>query len=109
MRVQSLCPLALLVFWVSLFSATFCYANDKTVEVVGLGECADCKESNVKASHAVSGKILLWVVSDVTMFVFFFYFGHALYSMIQGRGTGNFTKALQFVYLELFFRQCIAA
>jgi len=39
-----------------LFAATFCYAGDKTVEVVGTGECADCAESNIKTVHAFSGK-----------------------------------------------------
>ncbi|XP_071704665.1 uncharacterized protein [Rutidosis leptorrhynchoides] len=31
-----------------------CYGN-MIVEVVGIGECGDCKESNIKSSHALSG------------------------------------------------------
>lgn len=46
-------PTALLV--TLLVSVSFCYADDKTVEVVGLGECADCKESNIQTSQAFSG------------------------------------------------------
>lgn len=38
-----------------LFAVTFCYAVDKTIQVVGTGECADCKESNIKTTHAFSG------------------------------------------------------
>ncbi|KVH96000.1 hypothetical protein Ccrd_001904, partial [Cynara cardunculus var. scolymus] len=38
-----------------LFSGSFGYGDDKIVEVVGIGECGDCKESNVKSSHALSG------------------------------------------------------
>ena len=38
-----------------VFAATLCYADVKTVEVVGVGECAGCKESNIKTSHALSG------------------------------------------------------
>ncbi|KAG6605001.1 Proline-rich protein 2, partial [Cucurbita argyrosperma subsp. sororia] len=38
-----------------VFAATLCYADAKTVEVVGVGECAGCKESNIKTSHALSG------------------------------------------------------
>lgn len=45
------------VFSVSLllFAVSFCYADDKTVQVVGFGECADCKESNIKTIHAFLG------------------------------------------------------
>ncbi|KAF2301978.1 hypothetical protein GH714_031118 [Hevea brasiliensis] len=50
---------ALLCFYVSaLFSATSSYGdNDKstTVEVIGIGECADCAESNIQTSQALSG------------------------------------------------------
>uniref|UniRef100_A0A9I9DM93 Proline-rich protein 4-like n=1 Tax=Cucumis melo TaxID=3656 RepID=A0A9I9DM93_CUCME len=38
-----------------VFAATLCYADVKSVEVVGVGECVDCKESNIKTSHALSG------------------------------------------------------
>uniref|UniRef100_A0A2N9FKI4 Proline-rich protein n=1 Tax=Fagus sylvatica TaxID=28930 RepID=A0A2N9FKI4_FAGSY len=48
--------LPLLCFWVSLvFAASLCYGDDKTVEVVGFGECADCEQSNIKTKHAFSG------------------------------------------------------
>ncbi|XP_015055226.1 proline-rich protein 4-like [Solanum pennellii] len=45
------------VFSVSLllFAVSFCYADDKTIQVVGFGECADCKESNIKTIHAFLG------------------------------------------------------
>ncbi|KAF5727838.1 proline-rich protein 4 isoform X1 [Tripterygium wilfordii] len=36
------------------FAASFCYA-DNTVEVVGIAECADCAQNNIKASQALSG------------------------------------------------------
>ncbi|XP_009759249.1 proline-rich protein 4 [Nicotiana sylvestris] len=57
MGLQSLCGRVLLGFSVSLllFAVTFCYAVDKTIQVVGTGECADCKESNIKTTHAFSG------------------------------------------------------
>ncbi|MCD7466359.1 hypothetical protein HAX54_002983 [Datura stramonium] len=38
-----------------LFAVSFCYAVDETIQVVGFGECADCKESNIKNVHAFSG------------------------------------------------------
>ncbi|KAK9287536.1 hypothetical protein L1049_015957 [Liquidambar formosana] len=38
-----------------LFTASFCHADEKAVEVVGIGECTDCAENNVKSSHAFSG------------------------------------------------------
>ncbi|KAK3029018.1 hypothetical protein RJ639_040070, partial [Escallonia herrerae] len=55
MGVRSLCRGVFLGFLVALFSASFCYGVDKTVEVVGVGECADCKASNIKTSQALSG------------------------------------------------------
>ncbi|CAI9769844.1 unnamed protein product [Fraxinus pennsylvanica] len=56
MRVHSLCRGALLGFFVYLlFVANFCHGDEKTIEVVGVGECADCKENNIKTSQAVSG------------------------------------------------------
>ncbi|MFS7991728.1 hypothetical protein Hanom_Chr12g01074051 [Helianthus anomalus] len=35
--------------------AVLCFGDDKVIEVVGIGECGDCKESNIKSSHALSG------------------------------------------------------
>ncbi|XP_071694107.1 uncharacterized protein [Rutidosis leptorrhynchoides] len=35
------------------FCGSLCYGN--IVEVVGIGECGDCKESHIKTSHALSG------------------------------------------------------
>lgn len=58
MRVHSLCRGALLGLWVFFLLATFCSADDNKVEVVGLGECADCKDGNIKTRQAVSGTIL---------------------------------------------------
>ncbi|KAA8536014.1 hypothetical protein F0562_028492 [Nyssa sinensis] len=57
MGTHSLSRRALLGFWLLflIFAVSFCYGDDKTVEVVGIGECADCAESNVKASEAFSG------------------------------------------------------
>lgn len=48
----------ILGFWVVLvFGTSLCYGDDKNVlEVVGMGECADCAESNIETSHAFSGK-----------------------------------------------------
>ncbi|KAK6946390.1 hypothetical protein RJ641_013934 [Dillenia turbinata] len=43
-------------FWiVLLFTINFCYGDQNTIEVVGIGECADCAKSNIKASQAYSG------------------------------------------------------
>lgn len=38
-----------------LTAASFGYADQKTVEVVGFGECADCLQKNITNSHAVKG------------------------------------------------------
>ncbi len=45
-------------FWLVLVLGTsFCYEDEKSViEVVGIGECADCAKSNIKTSQALSGK-----------------------------------------------------
>jgi hypothetical protein len=57
MRILPVFRGALLCFYVSLvFAAEFCYADDSTAEVVGIGECADCAQSNIKTVHAFSGK-----------------------------------------------------
>lgn len=42
-----------------LVSGSLCYGNAKNVEVVGIGECADCKENNIDTIHAVSGTLSL--------------------------------------------------
>ncbi|KAI8031560.1 hypothetical protein LOK49_LG01G00894 [Camellia lanceoleosa] len=57
MRIQSFCRGTIVGFWlVVLFATSFCYGGDKTVlEVVGIGECADCAESNIETSQAFSG------------------------------------------------------
>lgn len=56
MRILSVSRCVLIGALVSLLvSVSFCYGDDQTVEVVGLGECADCKESNIKTSEALSG------------------------------------------------------
>uniref|UniRef100_K7LNW2 Proline-rich protein n=1 Tax=Glycine max TaxID=3847 RepID=K7LNW2_SOYBN len=48
---------AFLCFWLSVLFVVvdFCYGDHSTVEVVGLGECADCKEKNIQTSQAFSG------------------------------------------------------
>ncbi|PON55096.1 Proline-rich protein [Parasponia andersonii] len=48
---------ALLCFWLSLASAVcLCYGDEKkTVEVVGIGECADCAQNNFEPKQAFSG------------------------------------------------------
>ncbi|KAI3409438.1 uncharacterized protein J3R85_019332, partial [Psidium guajava] len=38
-----------------LLAATICHGEDTTVEVVGVMECSDCAQSNVKPSQAFSG------------------------------------------------------
>ncbi|KAJ7967201.1 proline-rich protein 4-like [Quillaja saponaria] len=56
MRILPFCQGALLCFWLSLFFAlSFCYGDHSTVEVVGIGECADCNQNSIKSSHAFSG------------------------------------------------------
>ncbi|KAI4297723.1 hypothetical protein L6164_037598 [Bauhinia variegata] len=44
-------------FWLSVLFVVigFCYGDHSTVEVVGIGECGDCKQSNIKNSDAFSG------------------------------------------------------
>lgn len=60
MQVYSVCRLETLLGFllILLFSGSLCYGYDKVVEVVGTGECGDCKESNIKSSHALSGNIV---------------------------------------------------
>lgn len=41
-----------------LLVGSFCYGNANSVEVVGFGECADCKENNIKTSQALSGTMI---------------------------------------------------
>lgn len=56
MRILSVSQCVLTGLLVSLLvSVSFCHGDDKTVEVVGLGECADCQENNIMTSHAFSG------------------------------------------------------
>ncbi|KAM3344171.1 proline-rich protein 4 [Capsicum galapagoense] len=57
MGLQSLFSRILIAFTVSLllFAVSFCYADDVTIQVVGIGKCADCKKSNIKTIHAFSG------------------------------------------------------
>ncbi|KAL0412435.1 UNVERIFIED_CONTAM: Proline-rich protein 4 [Sesamum radiatum] len=56
MRVQySLSRRGFFLLSLLLLAVSFCSADDKTFEVVGTGECADCKENNFKTTHAVSG------------------------------------------------------
>ncbi|KAF5443818.1 hypothetical protein F2P56_036344 [Juglans regia] len=56
MRTLPFCRGALMCCSVILlFTLSFCYGSDQTVEVVGLGECADCEQSNIQTSHAFSG------------------------------------------------------
>ncbi|KAL0454122.1 UNVERIFIED_CONTAM: Proline-rich protein 4 [Sesamum latifolium] len=56
MRVQySLSRRGFFLLSLLLLAVSFCSGDDKTFEVVGTGECADCKENNFKTSHAVSG------------------------------------------------------
>ncbi|XP_028097823.1 proline-rich protein 4-like [Camellia sinensis] len=57
MKICSLYGGAFLGLWVfSFFAVSFCHGNDKIVlEVVGIGECTDCADSNIQASQAFSG------------------------------------------------------
>lgn len=59
MGLQSLCGRVLLGLSLSLLLSSFCIADDKTIKVVGFGECADCKENNINTIHALSGSFLL--------------------------------------------------
>lgn len=54
---------AFLCFCVCLFfTADFCQAEKKTVEVIGSGECADCAQNNFKISQAFSGVFILHIL-----------------------------------------------
>lgn len=44
------------------FVLSFSYANDKKIEVAGIAECADCKESNIKSSQTSSGKFTFFLM-----------------------------------------------
>ncbi|KAH0977984.1 hypothetical protein GBA52_027703 [Prunus armeniaca] len=57
MKIFTLCQEALLqkCFLLSLLFVSFCYAEHKTVEVVGVGECTDCAKNSIKTSQAFSG------------------------------------------------------
>ncbi|XP_039065855.1 proline-rich protein 4-like [Hibiscus syriacus] len=46
---------ALVCFFLYLFIVGFSNAGGKTLEVVGVGECADCAENNLETSQAFSG------------------------------------------------------
>ena len=65
MRILPLC------FWATLlFTASFCYGDHKTVEVVGLGECADCDQSNIKTKHAFTGMVFFFgTVINTELFI----------------------------------------
>ena len=61
--------------------STFCYGNHKTVEVVGLGECADCEQSNIKTKHAFTAMVFFFgTVINTELFMvdalFLFYSTH---------------------------------
>ncbi|GAV77439.1 LOW QUALITY PROTEIN: Pollen_Ole_e_I domain-containing protein, partial [Cephalotus follicularis] len=57
MRVVSITHGALLCFLMSflLYASSFCHCKDNSVEVVGIGECADCEEKDIKSIQAYSG------------------------------------------------------
>ncbi|XP_070042129.1 proline-rich protein 4 isoform X6 [Nicotiana tomentosiformis] len=55
MGLQSLCGRVLLGLSLTLLLSSFCFADDKTIKVFGIGECADCKENNINTIHAFSG------------------------------------------------------
>ncbi|PIA55480.1 hypothetical protein AQUCO_00700046v1, partial [Aquilegia coerulea] len=38
-----------------LLLLSFCYCHEKSVEVIGVGECSDCAQNNIENKHAVSG------------------------------------------------------
>ncbi|GAA0160745.1 hypothetical protein LIER_44136 [Lithospermum erythrorhizon] len=38
-----------------LVAATQCHAEEQVIEVVGVGECAGCKELKVQTNHAFPG------------------------------------------------------
>jgi len=60
MQIFTLRQRALLCSWlfVVFLVLGFCYGGDhSTVEVVGLGECADCIQNNIKTSQAFSGTL----------------------------------------------------
>ncbi|XP_019054681.1 PREDICTED: proline-rich protein 4-like isoform X3 [Nelumbo nucifera] len=58
MRAPSVCRGTHLGFWVTvLLLVRFCYycTADNSFQVLGVGECVDCKKNNIKSSHAFSG------------------------------------------------------
>ncbi|XP_039040831.1 proline-rich protein 4-like [Hibiscus syriacus] len=55
MQILSVRGGALVCFFLYLFVVGFSNADGKKVEVVGVGECADCAENNFETSKAFSG------------------------------------------------------
>ncbi|XP_042001711.1 proline-rich protein 4-like [Salvia splendens] len=55
MGVHSLCQSFLFLSLILFGSVNLCSADDKTFEVVGTTECADCSQNNFKSSQAFSG------------------------------------------------------
>ncbi|KAG9135025.1 hypothetical protein Leryth_011532 [Lithospermum erythrorhizon] len=39
----------------AVIATTQCHADEQMIEVVGIGECADCKEQKIQTNHAFSG------------------------------------------------------
>ncbi|KAF8013564.1 hypothetical protein BT93_I1420 [Corymbia citriodora subsp. variegata] len=50
-----ICPVLLCCLVPLLFAARFCQGDKEKVEVVGVGECADCARNNIDAKQAFSG------------------------------------------------------
>ncbi|XP_030523337.1 proline-rich protein 4-like isoform X1 [Rhodamnia argentea] len=50
-----ICPALLCCLASLLFAARFCQGDEDRVEVVGIGECADCERNNINAEQAFSG------------------------------------------------------
>lgn len=50
-----ICPALLCCLVSLLFAARFCQGDDDNVEVLGIGECADCERNHIDAKQAFSG------------------------------------------------------
>ncbi|KAE8719117.1 hypothetical protein F3Y22_tig00109972pilonHSYRG00041 [Hibiscus syriacus] len=55
MQILPVRGVALVCFFLYLFIVGFSNVGGKTVEVVGVGDCADCAENNLETSQAFSG------------------------------------------------------
>lgn len=59
-----------LLFLSLALAVSFCYANDdKVVEVVGVGECADCAKNKFDTKQAFLGKSIFFLKGTMSYYL----------------------------------------